>query len=188
MRTETCETVSRVVLDADAMHRTVVRLAHQIRERNPDLSRLALIGVRSRGVPLARRLQRALEDIAGARVPVGEIDISAYRDDLGHPPERRGHAISAPFRIEGRDLVLVDDVLYTGRTSRAALDALVDHGRPARVQLLVMVDRGHRELPIKPDYVGKNLPSAHDEEVQVRLVETDGVDEVRIVRKAGRNG
>ncbi len=174
------------VLDAEALARVLRRLAHQVLEHHPDLGNLVLIGVRSRGCPLARRLANAIEQRTGQIVGVGEIYITPYRDD------RTGSRVSAepvapvlPFPVQGRAVILVDDVLYTGRTARAALDALVDLGRPQRVQLAVLVDRGHRELPIRPDYVGKNLPSAVDEEVRVRLVETDGVDEVLIVKRGG---
>ncbi len=172
------------VLDAEALGRVLRRLAHQVLEHHRDLDNLVLIGVRSRGGPLARRLAAAIEQMTGHNVAVGEIDITPYRDDrISSPESAERVAPRLPFPVQGRAVILVDDVLYTGRTARAALDALVDLGRPQRVQLAVLVDRGHRELPIRPDYVGKNLPSAVDEEVQVKLVETDGVDEVILVKR-----
>ena len=170
-----------VVMDADRIGRTLARIAHEIVERNKGVEALALVGVRSRGVPLARRLARSIKDITGDDVPTGALDITLYRDDLmrhavGPQPVVRRTEI--PFSIDGRKILLVDDVLYTGRTTRAALDALIDFGRPKAIQLIVLVDRGHRELPIKADYVGKNLPTALDESVQVRLQEIDDRDEV----------
>ena len=170
-----------VVMDADRIGRTLARIAHEIVERNKGVDALALVGVRSRGVPLARRLARSIKDITGDDVPTGALDITLYRDDLmrhavGPQPVVRRTEI--PFSIDGRKILLVDDVLYTGRTTRAALDALIDFGRPKAIQLIVLVDRGHRELPIKADYVGKNLPTALDESVQVRLQEIDDRDEV----------
>ena len=170
-----------VVMDADRIGRTLARIAHEIVERNKGVDDLALVGVRSRGVPLARRLARSIKDITGDDVPTGALDITLYRDDLmrhavGPQPVVRRTEI--PFSIDGRKILLVDDVLYTGRTTRAALDALIDYGRPKGIQLIVLVDRGHRELPIKADYVGKNLPTSPDESVQVRLLEIDGQDEV----------
>ena len=170
-----------VVMDADRIGRTLTRIAHEIVERNKGVEDLALIGVRTRGVPIARRIGRALRDITGDEVPTGALDITLYRDDLmrhavGPQPLVRRTEIQ--FSIDNRKILLVDDVLYTGRTTRAALDALIDFGRPKAIQLIVLVDRGHRELPIKADYVGKSLPTAPDESVQVRLEETDGVDEV----------
>jgi pyrimidine operon attenuation protein/uracil phosphoribosyltransferase len=171
------------VVDADRMSRAVTRIAHEILERNRGLDDLALVGIRTRGVPLARRLARALKDINGDDVPTGALDITLYRDDLmrqpvGPQPVLRRTEI--PFSIDDRKILLVDDVLYTGRTIRAALDALIDFGRPRAIQLIVLVDRGHRELPIKPDYVGKNLPTSARQSVQVRLQEIDGADEVII--------
>jgi len=170
-----------VVMDADRIGRTLARIAHEILERNKGVDDLALIGVRSRGVPLAKRLARQIKEITGDDVPTGSLDITLYRDDLmknavGPQPVVRRTEI--PFSIDGRKILLVDDVLYTGRTTRAALDALIDFGRPKAIQLIVLVDRGHRELPIKADYVGKNLPTALDESVQVRLQEIDDRDEV----------
>ena len=173
-----------VVMDADRIGRTLARIAHEIVERNKGVDDLALVGVRSRGVPLARRLARSIKDITGDDVPTGALDITLYRDDLmrhavGPQPVVRRTEI--PFSIDGRKILLVDDVLYTGRTTRAALDALIDFGRPKAIQLIVLVDRGHRELPIKADYVGKNLPTSPSQSVQVRLVEIDGRDEVEIL-------
>ena len=169
------------VMDADRMSRAITRIAHEILERNRGAAELALVGIRTRGVPIARRLARALKEINGDDVPTGALDITLYRDDLmrhavGPQPVVRRTEI--PFSIDGRKILLVDDVLYTGRTTRAALDALIDFGRPKAIQLIVLVDRGHRELPIKADYVGKNLPTALDESVQVRLQEIDDRDEV----------
>ncbi|HZM59493.1 MAG TPA: bifunctional pyr operon transcriptional regulator/uracil phosphoribosyltransferase PyrR [Vicinamibacterales bacterium] len=170
-----------IVMDADRIGRTLTRIAHEIVERNKGVDELALVGVRTRGVPLARRLARSLREITGHDVPTGALDITLYRDDLmrlqiGPQPQVRRTEIQ--FSIDNRKILLVDDVLYTGRTTRAALDALIDFGRPKAIQLIVLVDRGHRELPIKADYVGKNLPTSPDESVQVRLLEIDGQDEV----------
>ncbi len=170
-----------VVMDADRIGRTLTRIAHEIVERNKGIENLALIGVRRRGVPIAKRIARTLREITGHDLPTGALDITMYRDDLmrhavGPQPVVRRTEI--PFSIDSRGILLVDDVLYTGRTTRAALDALIDFGRPRSIQLIVLVDRGHRELPIKADYVGKNLPTAANESVQVRLLETDGQDEV----------
>src|SRR5215204_6977212 len=170
-------------MDGDRIGKTLTRIAHEIVERNRGVEELALVGIRSRGVPLARRLARGIKEISGHDVPTGALDITLYRDDLMR------HAIGAqplvkstdiPFSIDDRRILLVDDVLYTGRTIRAALDALIDFGRPQAIQLVVLVDRGHRELPIKADYVGKNLPTSRGESVQVRLEEVDGDDEVVI--------
>jgi pyrimidine operon attenuation protein / uracil phosphoribosyltransferase len=173
-----------VVMDADRISRALTRIAHEIVERNRGVDDLALIGVRSRGVPLARRLAQSLKQITGDEVPTGALDITLYRDDLmrhqvGPQPVVRKTEI--PFSIDNRTIVLVDDVLYTGRTTRAALDALIDFGRPRAIQLVVLVDRGHRELPIKADYVGKNVPTSSQESVQVRLHELDGVNEDEVI-------
>jgi pyrimidine operon attenuation protein/uracil phosphoribosyltransferase len=172
----------RVVLDAQGVERALARITHEILERNKGTDGLVLIGIRSRGVDLAERLAAKTAEIEGVRVPTGIIDITLYRDDLsraGQQPQVKGTDIGFP--IDDRQIVLVDDVLYTGRTVRAALDALMDFGRPRSVQLAVLIDRGHRELPIRPDYVGKNLPTAATESVQVRLRERDGADEVVLV-------
>jgi pyrimidine operon attenuation protein/uracil phosphoribosyltransferase len=172
-----------VVMDADRMGRSLARIAHEILERNRGVEELALVGIRTRGVPIARRLARAVKEISGHDIPTGALDITLYRDDLmrhavGPQPLIRRTEI--PFSIDDRRILLADDVLYTGRTIRAALDALIDFGRPKSIQLVVLVDRGHRELPIKADYVGKNLPTSLSESVQVRLTEIDGRDEVEI--------
>ena len=172
-----------VVMDADRVGRTLTRIAHEIVERNRSLGDLALVGIRSRGEHLARRLARELLQITGQTVPTGTLDITLYRDDLMRQPvgpQPLVRSTEIPFSIDDRVILLVDDVLYTGRTVRAALDALIDFGRPQAIQLVVLVDRGHRELPIKADYVGKNLPTSRRESVQVRLEEVDGDDEVVI--------
>jgi pyrimidine operon attenuation protein/uracil phosphoribosyltransferase len=175
------------VMDADRMARALVRIAHEIVERNRGIDDLARGGIRTRGVPLARRIARSLHEITGGDVPTGALDITLYRDDLmrqpvGPQPVVRRTEIA--FSIDDRRILLVDDVLYTGRTIRAALDALIDFGRPLAIQLIVLVDRGHRELPIKADYVGKNLPTSPRQSVQVRLLEIDGTDEVVIEGEA----
>ena len=173
---------TRQVMDAAAIQRALVRIAHEILERNKGTEELALVGIRSRGIHLAQRLRSTIQQIEnGTQVPYGVVDITLYRDDLDHRlqnPEVKGTDI--PFAVEGRKILLVDDVLFTGRTIRAAMDALVDFGRPKSIQLAVLVDRGHRELPIRADYVGKNLPTSRGERVAVRLAESDGVDEVVI--------
>lgn len=168
-------------MDQVAIQRALTRIAHEILEKNRGTDQLAIVGIHTRGVYLAQRLVAAIERVEGVSVPSGEIDITLYRDDVGRSrarPEVRGTTI--PFCVDDLRIVLVDDVLYTGRTVRAALDALIDFGRPRAIQLAVLVDRGHRELPIRADYVGKNLPTARDEHVYVRLSERDGVDEVVI--------
>ncbi|MDR5683012.1 MAG: bifunctional pyr operon transcriptional regulator/uracil phosphoribosyltransferase PyrR [Armatimonadota bacterium] len=169
------------VMDAQAIARAIVRIAHEILERNRGTEELALVGIRTRGDVLARRLAAAIERIEGGPVPVGSLDITLYRDDLATRADTPTvQKTDIPFGIAGKTVVLADDVLYTGRTVRAALDALMDLGRPAAIQLAVLVDRGHRELPIRPDYVGKNLPTSSRERVAVRFAETDGMDEVVI--------
>jgi pyrimidine operon attenuation protein/uracil phosphoribosyltransferase len=176
----------RVVLDHDDMRRTLVRIAHQIVEKNSG-SELALVGIHRRGAVLAERLHPLVTELLGLTenesVPLGAIDIAFYRDDIGlHPESPVVHSSHLDFPLEGRTVVIVDDVLYTGRTVRAAIEAIFDYGRPARVQLAVLADRGHRELPIRPDYVGKNLPTAREERVNVHVEEIDGEDEVTVTQ------
>jgi pyrimidine operon attenuation protein / uracil phosphoribosyltransferase len=177
-----------VALDRDDMRRTLVRIAHEIVEKNPG-GAVALVGIHRRGAHLAKRLQPLTSELLDSAVPIGSVDIAFYRDDLrlrmgrgraGGFESPVVHATELDFSLDGRTIVIVDDVLYTGRTVRAAIEAIFDYGRPARVQLAVMVDRGHRELPIRPDYVGKNLPTSQDQRVNVRVDEVDGVDEVTI--------
>jgi len=182
------EVSGKVLLDASALSRTLTRIAHEIIEGNPDLDELALVGIQTRGVPLAHRLARLIEERAGDAPALGAVDITFYRDDVtvrgGEAPlaaQPLVRATQLDFPLDGRTVVLVDDVLYTGRTIRAAIEALFDYGRPARVQLAVLVDRGHRELPIRPDYVGKNLPTSRTERIQVQLVEIDEVDRILLV-------
>jgi pyrimidine operon attenuation protein/uracil phosphoribosyltransferase len=173
-------------MDTVAMQRGLRRIAHEILERNRGATDLVLIGIRTRGVPLARRLGAHLAQIEGHSVPVGAVDITLYRDDLRGPKSRLVHSTDIPCSLEARHVVLVDDVLYTGRSIRAALDALTAFGRPQSIQLAVLIDRGHRELPIRADYVGKNIPTARDEQVSVLLEEVDGRDAVTIL--AGEPG
>jgi pyrimidine operon attenuation protein / uracil phosphoribosyltransferase len=173
----------KVVLEHDDLRRTLKRIAHEIAEKNPDASGLAIVGIHTRGAVLARRLHALLADLTDAELPIGDLDISFYRDDVGaKAPATQPvvHASHIDFDLSERTVVLVDDVLFTGRTVRAAIEALFDYGRPRRVQLAVLCDRGHRELPIRPDYVGKNLPTAREERVNVRLEESDGSDRVTI--------
>jgi len=181
-------TQGRTLLDADGLGRILSRIAHEIIEGNPELDDVALVGIQTRGVPLARRLARLIEERAGVAPEVGTVDITFHRDDVsvrhGEAPLAAQPVVRATqldFPLDGGTVVLVDDVLYTGRTIRAAIETLFDYGRPARVQLAVVVDRGHRELPIRPDYVGKNLPTARGERIQVQLVEVDEVDAVLLV-------
>jgi pyrimidine operon attenuation protein/uracil phosphoribosyltransferase len=183
---------AREILDADALARTLARLAHELIERNDELQRLALVGIHTRGVPLARRLRGLVAERSGVEPDLGSVDISFHRDDVlvrGRSAPRHAHPVvrgtELGFSLEGRTCVLVDDVLFTGRTIRAAIEALLDYGRPDRVQLAVLVDRGHRELPIRPDYVGKNLPTSLDERVRVELEEIDGRDRVVLELGAG---
>jgi pyrimidine operon attenuation protein/uracil phosphoribosyltransferase len=175
----------KILLDADALGRTIVRIAHEIVEGNRDLGRVALVGIHTRGVPLAQRLRRLIAEFTGTEVELGTLDITFHRDDLHVrggdaplSPQPVVRATSLDFPLEGMTCVLVDDVLHTGRTIRAAIEALFAYGRPGRVQLACLVDRGHRELPIRPDYVGKNLPTSRGERIQVQLVEIDEVDAV----------
>jgi pyrimidine operon attenuation protein / uracil phosphoribosyltransferase len=173
----------KVVLEHDDLRRTLRRIAHEIAEKNPDSDRLAVVGIHTRGAVLARRLHVFLGGLTGSDLPIGDLDISFYRDDVGaKAPEAQPvvHSSHIDFDLSERTVILVDDVLYTGRTVRAAIEALFDYGRPQRVQLAVLCDRGHRELPFRPDYVGKNLPTAREERVNVRLEETDGTDGVTI--------
>jgi pyrimidine operon attenuation protein/uracil phosphoribosyltransferase len=187
----------KVLLDGEAIQRSLTRIAHEIIEGNPDLEQVALVGIQTRGVPLAQRLRRLIEERAGEAPELGAVDITFHRDDVHvrggqaplHPqPVVRSTTLD--FRLEGRTIVLVDDVLYTGRTIRAAIETLFEYGRPARVQLACLVDRGQRELPIRPDYVGKNLPTARGERIQVELVEVDEVDRILLVAssEASRDG
>ncbi len=169
------------IMDAEAIRRGLVRIAHEIIERNKGTEGLVLIGIRRRGVPLAQRLAGYIEEIEGRKVPVGSLDITLYRDDLTTRTDQPVvHRTEVPVSVSGKTIILADDVLYTGRTVRAALDALIDLGRPASIQVAVLIDRGHRELPIRADFVGKNLPSSLWEAVRVDLVEKNGVDEVVI--------
>jgi pyrimidine operon attenuation protein/uracil phosphoribosyltransferase len=181
----------KVVLDAEGIERTLSRIAHELIERNEDLARVALVGIHTRGVPLAHRLRRLVAERTGEELELGQLDITFYRDDVqvrgGEAPLHAQPLVrssSLDFPLEGRTVVLVDDVLYTGRTIRAAVEALFDYGRPARVQLAVLADRGHRELPIRPDYVGKNLPTSREERIQVQLLEVDEVDRVLLIPNA----
>jgi pyrimidine operon attenuation protein / uracil phosphoribosyltransferase len=177
-RSSTHEHTRSQVLTADGLNRSLRRISHEILEKNAsDLDGLALVGVLTRGVPLARRISENIRQFEGLEIPVGSLDITLHRDDLGDE-EPKVHGSRIPFDVAGRTVVLVDDVLYTGRTARAAMDALLELGRPAAIRLAILVDRGHRELPIRADYVGKNVPTARDERVRVSLVETDGEDGV----------
>jgi pyrimidine operon attenuation protein / uracil phosphoribosyltransferase len=182
------QTSPKILLDEAAIEKSLSRIAHEIVEGNPDLDSVALVGIHTRGVPLAHRLRRLIQEFTGHEVELGTLDITFYRDDVqvrsGEAPRHPQPLVRATrldFPLEGRTCVLVDDVLYTGRTIRAAVDALFDYGRPARVQLACLADRGHRELPIRPDYVGKNLPTSRNERIQVQLVEVDEVDQVLLV-------
>lgn len=191
VRSTSLGNTAKTLLDAEAMSKALSRIAHELIERGDDLDEVALVGIQTRGVPLASRLRRLVAERSGVELRLGALDITFHRDDVhvrdgGRPPGRQPvvRATSIPFSLEGLTVVLVDDVLYTGRTIRAAIDALLDFGRPARVQLAVLVDRGHRELPIRPDYVGKNLPTARDERIQVELLEVDEIDRVLLVSES----
>ena len=172
------------LLGADDIRRAVARLAHEVVERNQGVDSLVLVGLRTRGIPLARRIQQRIREYEGAEVPLGELDITLYQDDVHQRAPRTLRPTAIPVDVSDKTVVLVDDVLYTGRTIRAALDALIDLGRPRAIQLLCLIDRGHRELPIRPDYVGKNVPTSQREKVAVRLEEVDGVDEVVLIQAA----
>ncbi len=174
----------KTIMTREDIRRTLARIAHEIIEQNKSLDHLILVGMRTRGVPLAKRLAANIQKFENMAVPVGALDFSLHRDDIS-PLDRQPvvQHTDIPANVDGKSIVLVDDVLYTGRSTRAAMDALIDFGRPRQIQLAVLIDRGHREMPIRPDYIGKNIPSARHEEIQVRLVETDGMDEVAIVSR-----
>ena len=175
----------KTVMAPEDIRRTLARIAHETIERNKAIEHLILVGMRTRGVPLAKRLTANIEDFTELKIPVGALDITPYRDDLTSlNVQPLVKCTDIPVKIDDKSIILVDDVLYTGRSTRAAMDALIDLGRPRSIQLAVLIDRGHRELPIRADYVGKNIPSSRDEEIQVRLVETDGIDEVTITSVA----
>ena len=179
----------KVIMNEADIKRTLARISHEIAERNKSTKNIILVGMRTRGVPLANRLARNIEAFEEIKIPVGILDFSLYRDDISSqdiPLVIKSTDI--PSSVDGKVIILVDDVLYTGRSARAALDAIIDLGRPLSIQLAVLVDRGHRELPIRADFVGKNIPSSRDEEIQVRLSETDGIDEVAIIPKPGSEG
>ncbi len=178
----------RILLDEESIRRTLSRIAHEIIERNDDLDAVALVGIHTRGVPIAQRIRTLVEERSGVELALGQLDITFHRDDVhvraGQAPRRAQPLVrdtKLDFDLEGRTVILVDDVLYTGRTIRAAIDALFEYGRPDRVQLAVLADRGHRELPIRPDYVGKNLPTTRGERVQVELMEVDEIDRVMLI-------
>jgi pyrimidine operon attenuation protein/uracil phosphoribosyltransferase len=178
--------VGRKLLGADDLRRAIARIAHEIVERNRGVDDLVLVGLRTRGIPLARRLQEQIKEFEGREVPLGELDVTLYRDDVHQRGLRALRPTAIPVDISNRTVILVDDVLYTGRTVRAALDALIDLGRPRVIQLVCLIDRGHRELPIRPDFVGKNVPTGLDETIKVRLAEVDGQDEVVLLRPNDR--
>ena len=176
----------KIVMSPDDIKRTLARIAHEIIERNKAADNLVFVGMHTRGVPLAKRLAANIEHFEGLKIPVGALDINLYRDDLSSLDSRPAvQRTEVPVGIDGKPVILVDDVLYTGRSIRAAMDALIDLGRPESIQLVVLIDRGHREMPIRADYVGKNMPSSRDEEIQVQLTEVDGRDEVAIVSASG---
>lgn len=176
----------KIIMTADDIRRTLARIAHEIIEQNKTTDSLILVGMQTRGVPLAKRLAANIEAFEKTKVPVGALDFSLYRDDRPSPEQKpKVQLTDIPTGVDGKSIVLVDDVLYTGRSTRAAMDALIDLGRPRLIQLAVLIDRGHREMPIRPDYVGKNIPSSRHEEIQVHLVETDGVDEIAIISLDG---
>jgi pyrimidine operon attenuation protein/uracil phosphoribosyltransferase len=174
------------IMDADAVRRALTRISHEVIEKNKGVDDVVLVGIKTRGIYLAERMAKKIREIEGRPVAVGALDITLYRDDLSEKTENREpeiHGADIPVPVVNKKVILVDDVLYTGRTARAALDAIMDRGRPALIQLAVLIDRGHRELPIRPDYVGKNVPTSKEEIVEVRLSEVDGTDGVAIVRR-----
>src|SRR6202048_1390850 len=179
------DTGQKKLLGADDIRRAIARLAHEVVERNQGVQSVVLVGLRTRGLPLARRLQQRILEFEGVEVPLGELDITLYRDDVHQRAPRTLSPTSIPVDIADKTVVLVDDVLYTGGTIRAALDALIDLGRPRAIQLVCLVDRGHRELPIRPDFIGKNVPTSRHEKVAVRLEEVDGVDEGVLIQPVG---
>ena len=176
-------TEERNILSASETKRALVRIAHEIMERNGGVEDVVLVGMHTRGVPLSRRLAASIKDSEGKDVPVGSLDISLYRDDISDGVRQTMRHTHLPMRIQGKRIVLVDDVLYTGRSIRAAMDAINDFGRPSEIQLAVLIDRGHRQLPIRADYVGKNVPTSLDEEVEVKVTEVDGIDKVVLLRR-----
>lgn len=178
----------RQILDAQDISRALTRIAHEIIERNRGVDGVVIVGIHTRGVPLAHRLAAQVERIEGVRIPVGQLDISLHRDDAGASNARGNLPTAIPVSLSDRRVILVDEVIFTGRTVRAALDALIEHGRPACIQLATLIDRGHRELPIRPDYVGKNIPTARTERVLVRLQEVDGLDTVSVLRQEETGG
>lgn len=173
----------KVILQAEDLRRALTRIAHEIVERNRGTEGLVFVGLHSRGVPIARRLAQTIKEIEGAQIPVGALDITLYRDDISKGAKPVVHRTDIPVDVTDKKIVLIDDVLFTGRSIRAAMDAIIDLGRPRSIQLAVLIDRGHRELPIRPDYIGRNLPTSRFEAVAVRLKETDGQDEVAIIKK-----
>ncbi|HEX7056161.1 MAG TPA: bifunctional pyr operon transcriptional regulator/uracil phosphoribosyltransferase PyrR [Bacilli bacterium] len=177
-----------ILMDETAIRRALTRIAHEILEKNKGVDNVALIGIRTRGIYLARRIAGLISAIEGVLVPAGELDVTPYRDDVVQNRAAATSVSALPFAVQGKKIILFDDVLYTGRTVRAAMDALIDQGRPAQIQLAVLVDRGHRELPIRPDYIGKNIPTSKQETIEVRLREFDGADGVVILQKKGVGG
>ena len=182
----------KVLMTEEDIRRTLARISHEIIERSKSLDNVVLIGMYTRGVPLGRRLALNIQNYSQTTVPVGALDILPYRDDVQHNVPPKVTRTEIPFSIVGKSVIVVDDVLYTGRSIRAAMDGIIDLGRPQSIQLIVLIDRGHRELPIRADYVGKNVPSGHDEAIAVKLKETDGIDEVAIISpppvKTNQNG
>ncbi len=182
-------TQATVLLDEQAVRRALTRIAHEIIERNKGIEECVLVGIKTRGIYIANRLARRIEEIEGSKIGVGEVDITLYRDDLSLKNEKMEPLLkgtSFPFDVNEKKVILIDDVLYTGRTVRAALDAIMDIGRPAQIQLAVLIDRGHRELPIRPDYIGKNVPTSKSEIIVVKLTEVDKLDEVTIEQKTSK--